>query len=94
MAFSAPSVPAFPLDLPTKTLERVSFAGLHSGNTADAEILYDACTTDGFFLLDLTDSEQGREFIATVDAMFKLQEAFFKLDLDVKKQYVGERFLG
>jgi isopenicillin N synthase-like dioxygenase len=94
MAFSNPSVPAFPADLPTKTLERVSFAGLRNGNTTDAETLYAACARDGFFLLDLTDSEQGRKFIATVDAMFKLQEEFFKLDIDVKKQYVGERFLG
>lgn len=94
MAYSAPCVLAFPAGLPTKTLERVSFAGVRNGDTSDAEKLYNACTTDGFFLLDLTDSEQGRKYIATVDAMFKLQGEFFKLDLDTKKQYVGERFLG
>lgn len=94
MAFSAPSIPPFPSDLPVKDLECVSFAGLRNNSAAEKEKIYSACTADGFFLLDLTDCEQGRKFISIVDDMFALQEKFFDLDLEVKMQYVGERFLG
>ena len=94
MAFSNPSIPSFPSDLPTQTLECVSFAGLRNGSPTESEKLYNACKTDGFFLLDLTDSEQGQEFIANVDNMFILQDRFFKLDYDTKRQYIGERLLG
>ena len=94
MAFSNPSIPSFPSDLPAQVLECVSYAGLQNKSSNETEKLYHACKTDGFFLLDLMDSEQGRKFIATVDDMFMIQDKFFKLDHDTKMQYVGERFLG
>lgn len=94
MAFSNPSIPSFPSDLPTQVLERVSYAGLQNKSSTEIEKLCHACKTNGFFLLDLMDSEQGRGFVAIVDDMFMIQDKFFKLDHDTKMKYVGERFLG
>ncbi|KAF2105866.1 hypothetical protein BDV96DRAFT_694568 [Lophiotrema nucula] len=87
MAFIAPSVPPFPNDVPIVELERVSLATLQAGNSNEVDKLYGACSSDGIFLLNLTDSEDGRKLVATVDEMFKLGQELFGLDLDEKLKY-------
>ena len=79
-------IPSFPADVPIARVNNISHAALCSGDSTALKALLNAARTTGFFRLDLTDSEQGRRFLASADKMFKLAAETFDLPKEVKLQ--------
>ena len=51
---------AFPENVPTVELEKVSLSKLLNGDKSEAKRVFDICTTTGFFYLDVLDHPVGR----------------------------------
>ena len=51
----------FPEDVPVIELEKISLCKLLNGDEAEAERVFNICTTTGFFYLDLLDHATGRQ---------------------------------
>lgn len=80
-------LPAFPEDVPTAPLLRLSLAKLLAGDSAEYERLFQASVEIGFFYLDLENSAYGASLLQDADSLFRVGEELFKLDLEEKKQY-------
>jgi hypothetical protein len=77
--------PAFPDNVPTAPLLRLSLAKLLDRNPAEVKRFINACEDLGFFYLDL--SGPGDPILADADQLFKVGEELFELPLEEKKQY-------
>lgn len=80
-------IPPFPEDLPIAQLPRISVAALVKGDAVESEKLFDACCDQGFFLLDLTTDDSGRNLLDDVERAFEAGEQFFAQDLEVKSEF-------
>jgi len=79
--------PPFPDDVRTAQLERVTLAGLLSGDPAESDKLYKAATDHGFFLLDFATSPDAEELLKLVEDAFELGPQFFNEPLETKKEF-------
>lgn len=96
MDAQSPNYPAFPDDVPTVSLPRLSFAKLLGGDQSESERLFSACKSLGFFMLDFQDTSQGRAILEEVETLMKVGAEVFDLDLEEKQRYKikGDRLLG
>ncbi|KAF2235571.1 Clavaminate synthase-like protein [Viridothelium virens] len=62
------SAPPFPDDVPVAQIARISLEKLANKDAQEAKAVFDACTSLGFFLLDLRGNSVGEELIKDVDA--------------------------
>jgi hypothetical protein len=67
-------LPPFPSDVPVAQLRRISYAKLLELDEAESALLFDACQTHGFFLLDFDTCSKGQEFLNRAERMFELTE--------------------
>ena len=81
------AVPAFPADIPTLQIPKLSSLKLLQHDVNESRALYAAAKEHGFFLLDLQDSEQGRALLDAVLGAFQASKTFFSLDVEEKTQY-------
>ncbi|KAL9052650.1 MAG: hypothetical protein Q9162_005277 [Coniocarpon cinnabarinum] len=79
--------PPFPDDVPVADLYQFSLSKLVDGEEAESRALFEACTTTGFFLLDLQDHDIGKQLLASVPPVFDVAEELFSLDFDEKDKY-------
>lgn len=79
------TAPAFPDDVPTAPLLRLSFAKLKDADPEEIQRLVRACEDLGFFYLDLRGP--GDEILADADKLFTVGEHLYDLPLEEKKQY-------
>lgn len=81
--------PPFPSDLPTAALGSISLQQLQSSSAAtdDSSKLFTACRDLGFFYLDLTTSQLGREILREAEALHALQQEFYALPHADKDEY-------
>ncbi|KAK5103158.1 hypothetical protein LTS08_003962 [Lithohypha guttulata] len=79
------SPPAFPDDVPTAPLLRLSFAKLWDNDLEEVNRLLRACEDLGFFYLDLRGP--GDDILADADNLFRVGENLYDLPLEEKKQY-------
>lgn len=77
-------LPPFPADIPTAKVNNISHAALCKGEVAALLALLNSARTTGFFRLDLTDTENGQQFLASAEKMFDLAAKTFDLPVDVK----------
>ena len=86
-----PYIPTFPTDVPTAPLKRLSLASLLSSDPSIAKSeslrLFDACTSLGFFYLDLRDTPQGDAILKDSDDLFLMQKSLFALPEQEKQKY-------
>lgn len=84
------SCPEFPSDIPVTQIPIVSVNSLEKESNEpidDGKRLFKACTLDGFFLLDLRDSELGRQLLRDAETMFDMNTSTFDLEPEVLKKY-------
>jgi hypothetical protein len=79
--------PPFPGDVPTARLSRFSLKKLVTGNEAEAQEVYQACRTKGFFLLDLQDDSNGEKLLQDIGRLFGITMEVMALGLEEKIQY-------
>ncbi|KAJ5611874.1 hypothetical protein N7528_008979 [Penicillium herquei] len=80
-------VPPFPSDRHLVALPKVSLQKLHNTAAEESQLLFEACQNWGFFLLDLQDSEKGKELLGLAEKMFDLANKTFDLDQSVLDSY-------
>ena len=71
--------PEFPSTVPVVRLARVSIDSLQNGSPEASRQLFEACRDYGFFLLDLSGSESGRELLDEAEYMFSVITKTFDL---------------
>jgi hypothetical protein len=83
--------PAFPSDVPTAQLPRLSLSKLlnHdlSHGKAESDALFKACRTMGFFLLDFTGCPEGESFLEKAETMFDLNQEVNDMEVDELMKY-------
>lgn len=89
-AFSAPrqeyhNAPAFPDDVPTAPLLRLSLAKLLERDATEQDRFVRACEDLGFFYLDL--SGPGDSILTDADQLFQVGEQLFDLPVEEKQEY-------
>ena len=84
---SFPGIPAFPDDVSTAPLLRLSSAKLLAGDDTEQERLFQASTDIGFFYLDLSDAKLGLSLLGDADNLFEVGKKLFELSLEEKNQY-------
>ncbi|KAI2723554.1 hypothetical protein CBS147318_485 [Penicillium roqueforti] len=82
-----PGIPAFPDDVSTAPLLRLSSGKLLACDHTEQERLFQASTDIGFFYLDLSDSKRGLSLLGDADNLFQVGKRLFELSLEEKKQY-------
>ncbi|CAF9931894.1 MAG: hypothetical protein ALECFALPRED_005121 [Alectoria fallacina] len=79
--------PPFPVDVPTAILPKISLDKLSSGSEAEANELFHACRTKGFFLLDLQNEPAGDGLLRDIEALFAITREVMDLSLEEKTEY-------
>ena len=80
-------VPAFPDDVPVAELQRLELSKLLSGDKAESEALFEACTGFGFFLLDLRGCEEGEILLKETEAAFDISQEFYALSDEERTKF-------
>ena len=79
--------PAFPNDVATADMIKISLTNLSKGDDREAEALFKACGGLGFFLLDLNGDTAGEQMIREIDTAFEVARTAHGLDDAEKKDY-------
>lgn len=88
MAIEAfPQLPAFPQDVPTVDLPKISFQKLCVGDQLEIDRYFQVCKDWGFFYLDLQDCVQGPPILNMVYQCLEIGQKVFELDLEEKQKY-------
>ena len=80
-------VPAFPNDVPVAKLQRLQLSKLLSGDKAESEALFEACTGFGFFLLDLRGCEEGDFLLEETEVAFDISQEFYASSDEEKPKF-------
>lgn len=68
------NIPQFPSDVPTIDLRCLSYSKLLAKDVSESEQLFSSCKENGFFLLDLSGSNEGDQMLELAKFAFKLNE--------------------
>lgn len=79
--------PPFPAEAPIAPFAKVSLKRLKSKDAGETRRLFDACREWGFFLLDLSGSQQGDELLQAAEKMHDLAGETFALDQDALDKF-------
>jgi hypothetical protein len=86
-----PDLPAFPNNVPTAPLLRVSLEKLLHHDEEEQERCWKACCDLGFFYLDLRTSSgqsiDGDALLQDADRLFEVMKGFYDLDVEEKVKY-------
>ncbi|KAF1987406.1 Clavaminate synthase-like protein [Aulographum hederae CBS 113979] len=85
--FAPENYPPFPEEIPTAPIEKISLRKLLNRDQKEADRLFEASKTYGFFYLNCRDSEEGEELEHGAINSARLAEEFFKLGKEEKDRY-------
>ena len=81
------SAPSFPKDVPVARIAKISLQQLAIGDSREAEAVLAACTSLGFFLLDLHGNATGEELMKDVDGTFKALHETVDMSIEEKMRF-------
>ena len=85
----------FPEGLPTIQLERISLAKLLDDDDLEASKLFDVCTKEGFFYLNLTDHPKGLRMLEAANVACRTgKESLGTISMAEKQRYKGREQIG
>ncbi|KAH0548670.1 hypothetical protein GP486_007786 [Trichoglossum hirsutum] len=67
----------FPASLPTISLKKISLSKLLNDDEAESRRMFDVCTNEGFFYLDLTGEPKGQKFLRELHDVRQEAEGIF-----------------
>ena len=79
--------PKFPEALRTAKISEINLTGLASGSEVEAQEVFTACRTSGFFLLNLRGNAAGEKLLKDVEAMFGIAREVMDLRTEEKLKY-------
>ncbi|KAJ8063294.1 hypothetical protein OCU04_008524 [Sclerotinia nivalis] len=78
----------FPEDVPTIELKKISLSKLLDGDEAEAQLVFESCTTTSFFYLDMLDHAIGRQIWRSACNLCQLgRDRFSATPLEEKLKY-------
>ncbi|PYH40873.1 2-oxoglutarate-dependent dioxygenase [Aspergillus saccharolyticus JOP 1030-1] len=77
----------FPDGLPTIELQRLSLARLMNDDVDQARRLFEICTREGFFYLDLTDHPKGLKLLHGAHSVHRVGQEVFKVPMAEKYKF-------
>lgn len=77
----------FPESEDSIELDCLSLAKVLKNDTTEMTTLISSCKSLGFFLLDMTDSQEGKAIFQDAVALFKLASQIFDQELEEKQKY-------
>src|SRR3954463_1931873 len=80
-------LPAWPVDVPTASLNKISLAKLLEGDEVESAALYNSCKSSGFFLLDLEGCQDGDVLWKESESLFGLAEKMCDMPYEQKMQH-------
>jgi hypothetical protein len=80
-------LPAWPVDVPTALLNKISLAELLEGDEMESAALYASCKSSGFFLLDLKGCQDGDVLCKKSETIFGLAKNMCDMPYEQKMQY-------
>jgi hypothetical protein len=85
----------FPEGLPTIQLERISLANLLDDDELEASKMFDVCTREGFFYLNLMDHPKGLRMLEAANVACRTgKESLGTISMAEKQQYKGREHIG
>jgi hypothetical protein len=81
------SVPSWPSDVPTASLNKLSLAKLLQNDKEELAALFASCKLTGFFLLDLRGCKNGEDLLADTEKVFELAGELNGMPIEEKQQY-------
>lgn len=79
-------LPDFPAHLPQAPIQRISLDALLNRDSAASADLWTACSTHGFFYLDMTTCDKGRMMVSSGNALERLSHDAFRIPLEQKQE--------
>lgn len=79
--------PAFPEDVQTAPLLRLSLDKLLRHDEAELKRMCNACEEIGFFYMDLRGTRNGDNILENADRLFAIEQELFDLSLEEKQRY-------
>ena len=79
--------PQWPGDVPTASLPKISLDKLISGSDTEANEVFLACRTKGFFLLDLQNEAVGDRLLRDIEALFAITRGVMDLSVEEKTKF-------
>lgn len=94
MEFRPPNYPPFPHDVPCIELQTFSVSSLEKGDPITEEKLFEACKAQGFFFLDLKNSQhEASSMPQDAEELARVMEEISKLPVEEKEKFsVGPPF--
>lgn len=78
----------FPPDVPTISLAKISLEKLLRADEDEAQLLFDVCTHEGFFYLDLTTTSEGLKFLDESQQLHQFGKYIFNhVSIDDKRSF-------
>jgi isopenicillin N synthase-like dioxygenase len=77
----------FPKGLPTIKLQRLSLAKLLNDDKDQSHRLFDICTKEGFFYLDLTDHPKGLKLLDDAHQVHRVGKSIFAVPMAEKYKF-------
>ena len=81
------TLPAFPSDVPTAPIARISLTKILSGNAAESAAALEACRTHGFFYLNLSNTDIGEALLSESEDLQELSQPAFDTSIDYKRKF-------
>jgi isopenicillin N synthase-like dioxygenase len=79
--------PAFPADVPSAQLAKISLHKLAAHDVYEAKALFESCRSVGFFLLDLSGNDAGEALVGDIDTLLDLARLTLALPEEEKMRY-------
>jgi hypothetical protein len=85
----------FPENLPVIELEKISFAKLLNNDEAEAHRVFEICTREGFFYLDLMDHPKGIKLMEAASLACRTgKESLGSISMEEKRKYKALAHVG
>jgi len=79
--------PAFPADVSSAQLSRISLSKLFADDVNEAKALFESCRSVGFFLLDMSGNDAGEALVRDIDVLLELAQLTMALPEEEKMKY-------
>jgi len=83
--------PPFPEGIPTSPIAKISHSLLLASDPTESARVLRACSTDGFFYLDMTTSAPGNQLLSESESLHTLSKETFTMPLEEKRKYANEK---
>jgi len=79
--------PPFPVSIPIASIPQISLSKVLANDPIEAQQVFTACRTLGFFLLDLQEEKLGAKLLGDIEKLFGVTKDLMDLSIEEKSKY-------